>query len=97
MRPTEMWEEARKKVKEVRLLLEEAEGKERSAATLAKMDIDGAEGRLSPRQLQVVEGVRRRLTNKEIAYELHITERTVKYHISVILNTLGMKSRFELL
>lgn len=35
-------------------------------------------------------------SNKEIAKELSITERTVKYHIGLILERLQLRSRYEL-
>jgi len=33
--------------------------------------------------------------NKQIAYRLHITERTVKAHVTSIFNKLGVNSRAE--
>ncbi|MEZ4681360.1 MAG: helix-turn-helix transcriptional regulator [Caldilineaceae bacterium] len=37
------------------------------------------------------------LTNKEIARELVITERTVKYHVGLILEQMGVQSRYDLI
>jgi DNA-binding NarL/FixJ family response regulator/anti-sigma regulatory factor (Ser/Thr protein kinase) len=51
---------------------------------------------LTARQQEVLELVAQGLTNKEIAASLHITERTVKYHVSQILERLQLKSRHQL-
>jgi DNA-binding NarL/FixJ family response regulator len=39
----------------------------------------------------------RRLTNKEIAYQLNISERTAKFHVSNVLRKLGIENRRNLL
>jgi len=36
-------------------------------------------------------------TNKEIANKLHIPERTVKFHVSNLLNKLGVRRRADLI
>jgi len=51
---------------------------------------------LTHRQQAVLKLVVQGLTNKEIAKELSITERTVKYHIGLILERLQLRSRYEL-
>ncbi len=51
---------------------------------------------LTARQRQVLDLVAQNKTNKEIARELHISERTVKYHIGQVLSRLQMKNRYEL-
>ena len=51
---------------------------------------------LTHRQQAVLRLVVQGLTNKEIAKELSITERTVKYHIGLILERLQLRSRYEL-
>ena len=50
---------------------------------------------LTPRELEVLSFVARGLRNKEIAAELVITERTVKFYVSSILNKLGAGNRTE--
>jgi DNA-binding CsgD family transcriptional regulator len=52
---------------------------------------------LSPRQREVFEGVRKGRQNKEIASDLNITERTVKFHITDVLKRTGLTSRTEIL
>ena len=67
---------------------------------LAAEKANGADADLLPtlthRQQAVLRLVVQGLTNKEIAKELSITERTVKYHIGLILERLQLRSRYEL-
>jgi DNA-binding CsgD family transcriptional regulator len=51
---------------------------------------------LSPRQQEVLHSVICNRANKEIACHLNITVRTVKFHISTLLNKFGVQSRMEL-
>lgn len=51
---------------------------------------------LTRRERQVLEFLLRRFSNKEIAEILGIGERTVKFHVSNVLNKLQMNSRQEL-
>lgn len=48
---------------------------------------------ITDRELEVLEAVARGERNKEIAYHLGITERTVKAHLTSIYNKLGVDSR----
>lgn len=50
---------------------------------------------LSPREAQVLSLVARGLTNKEIAYRLGISERTVQFHLNSIFNKSDTHSRTE--
>jgi DNA-binding NarL/FixJ family response regulator len=50
---------------------------------------------LTPRELEVLSLAARGLQNKEIAAELVITERTVKFYVSSILSKLGASNRTE--
>jgi DNA-binding CsgD family transcriptional regulator len=51
---------------------------------------------LSPRQKEILHSVLCNRANKEIASNLNITVRTVKFHISNLLNKFGVENRMEL-
>jgi DNA-binding NarL/FixJ family response regulator len=51
---------------------------------------------LTHREREVMELLLRRLSNKEIASILHISERTVKFHVGNLLSKLQVNSRHEL-
>jgi two-component system nitrate/nitrite response regulator NarL len=50
---------------------------------------------LSKRERDVVQGVAEGLSNREIAYRLHLTEHTVKNYLFRIFDKLGVSSRVE--
>lgn len=50
---------------------------------------------LSVRQTQILEGIAEGKTNKHLARELGITERTVKHHLTAIFERLGTTRRAE--
>ena len=52
---------------------------------------------LTAREGQVLQLLFRHLTNKEIAHQLNIRERTAKFHVSNVLRKLGIESRRNLL
>ena len=51
---------------------------------------------LSNRQKEVVDLVCKGLSNKEIATQLFITEKTVKFHLTTIFKLSGVKNRTQL-
>ncbi|HLV88257.1 MAG TPA: response regulator transcription factor [Candidatus Sulfotelmatobacter sp.] len=68
----------------------------RSVAKHESMSVAGTLGAdlgLSRREQQMVELLRERLTNKEIAVRLNLSEQTVKNHIHHILRKLGAPNR----
>jgi len=50
---------------------------------------------LTPRERQILDMMAEGLGNKEIAWQLQISEHTVKFHVSSILGKLGVSSRTE--
>ena len=53
------------------------------------------EHNLSPRETEVLALAAKGLTNKEIAYRLGISDRTVQFHMNSIFNKTGTNSRTE--
>lgn len=51
--------------------------------------------RLSPREREVLRLVATGNSNKEIGTALHVTERTVKFHVTAILSKLGAENRAQ--
>lgn len=52
---------------------------------------------LTPAQLQILMGLQRGLRNKEIAYEMGVTEKTVKAYMTAMFRKLGVSSRTQAL
>jgi DNA-binding NarL/FixJ family response regulator len=50
---------------------------------------------LSPRQAQVLQGLFKGLTTKEIAFQLGLKPRTVKMHIAALKNRFGANTRAQ--
>lgn len=70
-----------------KLLRQMAEGSRRTQAEQPE--------KLTERELEVLQLLARGLQNKEVAEQLFITERTVKFHVSSILSKLGVSNRTE--
>ncbi len=60
---------------------------------LAENAPDTPQKGLTERQIDIVKCIAEGLSNKQIAYKLHLTEGTVKVHITVILKVLNVKNR----
>jgi DNA-binding CsgD family transcriptional regulator len=52
--------------------------------------------KVTRREGQVLSGIMRTLANKEIADSLHVSERTVKFHVSSLLTKYGVRGRMAL-
>jgi RNA polymerase sigma factor (sigma-70 family) len=50
---------------------------------------------LTPRELEVLRWVAQGLSNRQIAEQLAVNERTIKRHVSEILSKLGVKNRTQ--
>jgi DNA-binding NarL/FixJ family response regulator len=69
----------------------------RRFAQLPRLAVSAAwEGKLSDREVQVARLVAGGHSNKEIARQLEITERTVKAHLSAIFEKLDVRDRLQL-
>lgn len=55
----------------------------------------GSVGGLTQRQREVLECLRAGKSNKQIAYELGLSEGTVKIHVTAIFKSLGVKNRTQ--
>lgn len=51
---------------------------------------------LTPREIEVAQAVAQGASNKEIARQFEITERTVKAHVGALLDKLGVRDRLQL-
>lgn len=58
---------------------------------------DAMAGKLTARQLEILEMVAKGITYKNVGVALGLTERTVKYHMERILELLHMKNRAQLI
>jgi DNA-binding CsgD family transcriptional regulator len=68
----------------------------RAVALLQSARIGAAPVALSPREREVLQAVTSNLGNKEIAFQLSISVRTVKFHVSALLAKFGVSSRAQL-
>jgi len=50
---------------------------------------------LTPREGEVLAGITRGLSNREIAEDLHIAEKTVRIHVSSVLDKMGARDRTQ--
>lgn len=57
----------------------------------------GTSVKVTRREGEVLSGIMRTLANKEIADSLHVSERTVKFHVSSLLVKYGVRGRMALL
>ena len=64
-------------------------------ATPEQQAVHDAIASLSPREMDVLRGLVRGASNKEIARELGIAETTVKIHVQHVLRKLGFNSRVQ--
>jgi DNA-binding NarL/FixJ family response regulator len=61
----------------------------------SETDEDAIDEPLTPREVQVLELLAEGLPNKAIAVRLHISDQTVKFHVSSISGKLGAKNRTD--
>ena len=68
----------------------------RSLSALVEQQIKLQACALSAQQLQIVKAIVEGCSNKDIARELAVSERTVKYHLTRIFKKVGVSGRMEL-
>ncbi len=68
----------------------------RAAALLESAHIGVTSVALSPREREVLHAVTSNFGNKEIAFQLSISVRTVKFHVSALLRKFGVSTRSQL-
>ena len=66
-----------------------------SAADVEAAEMMARMGTLTPQQVRVLMMLSEGLLNKQIAYQLGVSEATVKAHVSAILQKLGVESRTQ--
>lgn len=69
----------------------------RASQLLESVWAEDAPTPLSRRQQEVLQGVLRNLSNKEIGALLNLSERTVKFHVSTLLAKFGVSDRVSLM
>lgn len=69
---------------------------EKREARAALIDELNGAGSITKREEEILEKVRQGSANKEIAANLFIETRTVKYHVSNLMRKFNVKSRLEL-
>jgi len=52
-------------------------------------------GALTERERQILDQVAAGLSNKEVAAQLHLSEKTVKHYMTIIMEKLGVRNRVE--
>jgi len=74
------------------------DGRLTSSSKLAEIQVlheDRLRSVLDPRERDILRGIARGASNKEIARELGIAETTVKIHVQHVLRKLGFSSRVQ--
>jgi len=77
-------------------LLKEFRSYDKDPSVTVRMNSE-IESKLSERQVEVLEGVAKGMTYKEIGADLGITERTIKYHMGKIIEALHLKNRAQVI
>jgi DNA-binding NarL/FixJ family response regulator len=67
----------------------------KAGADTEAADLMGRLATLTPQQVRVLMMLSEGLLNKQIAYNLSVSEATVKAHVSAILQKLGVESRTQ--
>lgn len=90
------WEQAKLRLGRAEKERKAAEEEFRAARDALLTEISRGDTDLTKRELEIRELVKAGKANKEIAKELNITERAVKFHVSNILAKFHVGSRYKL-
>jgi len=82
--------------KVIQLLLDELAGFTEHLQREFRTDLDERLKQLTPRQREIVSLIGRGASNKEIAHALHVSEKTVKAHLTGIFRKLKLSDRLQL-
>jgi DNA-binding NarL/FixJ family response regulator len=58
-------------------------------------DLEARIASLTPSQLRILEGLRAGRLNKQIAFDLGVTEATIKAHLTSVFRKLGVQNRTQ--
>ena len=67
----------------------------RSGRNASELELAERMGQLTPQQFKVLMMMSRGLLNKQIGYELKVSEATVKAHVTAIMSKLGVNNRTQ--
>jgi DNA-binding NarL/FixJ family response regulator len=70
-------------------------GEDVPAVSAAEREASAGLASLTPQQFRVLTMVCEGLLNKQIAYELNVSEATVKAHVTAIFRKLGVRTRTQ--
>lgn len=64
-------------------------------AAAGEADLDARIASLTPSQLRILEGLKAGRLNKQIAFDLGVTEATIKAHLTSVFRKLGVQNRTQ--
>ena len=92
------WNAASERLAKARQELAEATDHERTCRNHAlRVIVPAVDADISIRERQVLALLQQQLCNKEIAWQLNISERTVKFHVSALLRKFKVSNRVALI
>ncbi len=93
--PVELMQSTIARVLSGEIVAPDAVNEARRGADINSLDVSDAVASLTPQQFRVASMLVEGLLNKQIAYELDVTEATIKAHMTEIFKKLGVHSRTQ--